>query len=125
MGDREIREALIRHWADLSDQEMVHEIYAEDVVLEFPQSGERLVGLANVRGMRNAYPARVTLTTKRIRGSGNLWVGEHLISYDGGAPMNAVNVLEFRDGKVIHEAIYFGEPWEPPAWRAPWVEVAE
>jgi hypothetical protein len=23
------------------------------------------------------------------------------------------------------ERIYFGEPWEPPAWRAQWVEPME
>ena len=34
----------------------------------------------------------------------------------------AVGIMEFRDGEVIRERIYFGEPWEPPAWRAQWVE---
>ena len=24
--------------------------------------------------------------------------------------------MEFRDDKVVRERIYFGEPWEPPAW---------
>jgi hypothetical protein len=24
--------------------------------------------------------------------------------------------------KVVRERIYFGDPWEPPAWRARWVE---
>jgi hypothetical protein len=33
--------------------------------------------------------------------------------------------MEFRDGKVVRERIYFGEPWEPPAWRARWVERME
>ena len=49
MDDREIRAALERHWSDINDQELVHEIYDEGVVLEFPQGGERLVGRANVR----------------------------------------------------------------------------
>jgi hypothetical protein len=30
--------------------------------------------------------------------------------------------MEFRDDKVVREPIYFGDPWEPPAWRAQWVE---
>ena len=30
--------------------------------------------------------------------------------------------MEFRDSKVLRERIYFGERWEPPAWRAQWVE---
>jgi hypothetical protein len=44
-----------------------------------------------------------------------------------GAPLLAVvvGIMEFRDGKVVRERIYFGEPWEPPAWRAQWVEPTE
>jgi hypothetical protein len=30
--------------------------------------------------------------------------------------------MEFRDGKVVRERIYFAEPWDPPEWRAQWVE---
>jgi hypothetical protein len=122
MDDAAIRAALVRHWSDLENQALVHEIYDDEVVLEFPQGGERLVGLRNVRGMREAYPARVDIAVKRIRGGGALWVSEVVITYDGARPMHAVNIMEIRDGKVIHETIYFGEPWEAPAWRAPWVE---
>ncbi len=59
---------------------------------------------------------------RRMHGSGDLWVTEEIITYDGGKPTHAVNIMEFRDGKVARETIYFGEPWDPPAWRAPWVE---
>ena len=124
MDDQDIRTALERHWSDVNDQETVHEIYHDDVVLEFPQGGERLVGVANVRAMREAYPTSITMTIQRIRGSGDLWVAENVITYHG-KPMHTVNIMEFRDGKVTHETIYFGDPWEPPAWRAQWVELAE
>ena len=124
MDDREIRAALERHWSNINDQDVVHEIYHDDVVLEFPQGGERLVGRANVRAMRDAYPSRLALRTERIRGSGDLWVAENVITYDG-KPMHTVNIMEFRDGKVGRETIYFGDPWEPPAWRAQWVELVE
>ena len=120
--DREIRAALERHWSDITDQAVVHEIYLGDVVLEFPQGGERLVGVANVRAMREAYPAAVTFSIRRIRGGGDFWVTEGVITYDGGSSMRTVTIMEFRGGKVAHETIYFGEPWEPPAWRAQWVE---
>jgi hypothetical protein len=121
MDDQAIRVALERHWSDINDQDAVHEIYHDDVVLEFPQGGERLVGLANIRAMREVYPSTLTMTIQRIRGSGELWVTENVITYDG-KPMHTVNIMEFRDGKVTHETIYFGDPWEPPAWRAQWVE---
>jgi hypothetical protein len=124
MDDPEIRAALERHWSDVNDQDIVHEIYHDDAVLEFPQGGERLVGLANIRAMREVYPSTLTMTIQRIRGSGELWVAENVITYDG-KPMHTVNIMEFRDGKVARETIYFGEPWEPPAWRAQWVEVVE
>jgi hypothetical protein len=39
--------------------------------------------------------------------------------------LNRIEILEFRDGKVTHESIYFGDPWEPPTWRSRWVEVFE
>lgn len=125
MNDEEIRALLKRHWSDIENQDIVHEIYHDDVVLEFPQGRERLVRLANVRAMREAYPAKVATSVQRIRGSGNLWVGEHVLTYDARTPTHAINIMEFRDGKVVHETIYFGEPWEPPAWRAPWIERME
>lgn len=125
MGDEQTRAALRRHRPDIENNAIVHEIYHDDVVLEFPQGGERMVGLANVRGMREAYPATVASTIQRMRGSGNLWVTELLLTYDGAKPTHAVNIMEFRDGKVAHETIYFAEPWEAPAWRAQWVEPME
>ncbi len=124
MDDQAIRARLERHWSDINDQDVVHEIYHDDVVLEFPQGGERLIGLANVRAMREVYPSTLTMTTERIRGSGELWVAENVITYDG-TPMHTVNILEFRDGKVTHETISFGDPWEPPTLGAQWVEVVE
>ena len=93
-------------------------------MLEFPQGGERLVGLTNVRAMRDAYPSALTMTIQRIRSSGELWVAENVITYDG-KPMHTINIMEFRDGKVARETIYFGDPWEPPVWRSQWGELVE
>ena len=46
MEDHDIRAALDRHWAasDANDFEAEHQIYREDAVLEYPQSGERIRG---------------------------------------------------------------------------------
>ena len=46
---------------------------------------------------------------------------EYTIRYDD-RPVMAVGIREFRDSKVVRERIYFGDPWQPPAWRAEWVE---
>lgn len=123
MSEQEIRAALIRHLADPEDRELHDAIRHEDVVLEFPQSGERIVGLAKIRAMREAYPANVSFDIRRIRNSGDLWIMETVVTYDGGSPLHGVAIMEFRDGKMVQETIYGGDPWEPPAWRAPWVEI--
>jgi hypothetical protein len=100
------------------------EIYADDAVLEFPQGGERIRGKANIIAMRSAYPARLDFQMHRMIGREDLWVNEYTIRYDE-KPVNVVGIMEFLDGKVVRERIYFGEPWEPPAWRAQWVERME
>ncbi len=97
------------------------EIYADDAVLEWPQGGERIRGKANIIAFRSTYPARLDFQMHRTIGCHNLWVNEYTIRYDE-RPYRAVGIMEFRDGKVVRERIYFGEPWEPPAWRAQWVE---
>lgn len=122
MKDRDIMVALEHHWSDIEDLDVTHQIYDDDVVVEFPQSGERILGRTNLRAMRAAYPARVSASVRQSRGSGNLWVTELVITYDGKKQLNAVSIMEFHDGKVTHETLYFGDPWEPPAWRAQWVE---
>jgi hypothetical protein len=104
-------------WA-CRDEVRASEIYADDGAVEFPQSGERIRGKANIIAFRTAYPARVHRTV----GRGDLWVNECTVRYDGERPHKGVGIMEFRDGKVFRERIYVGEPWEAPAWRAQWVE---
>ena len=121
MDDEERRTLLLRHWEYAgTDQEIAHEIYADTAVLEFPQSGERFIGVQNFKPWRQQYPEPVAFRTVSIRGAGDLWVVENLISYDGGPWRPTVNILEFRDDKVVRESIYITETWEPPDWRAPW-----
>ncbi|MEJ2861322.1 nuclear transport factor 2 family protein [Actinomycetospora flava] len=120
-ADARTRAGILRYLeATGVDPELGHQIFAEDAVLEFPQSGERFVGRANFLEWRRRYPAQVTMTLRRLVGGGDLWVGEGEIRYDGGDPSYGVTILEFRDGLVVRETIYGGPPWEAPDWRAPY-----
>ncbi|MFL5254816.1 MAG: nuclear transport factor 2 family protein, partial [Rhodopila sp.] len=112
MEDREIRAALDRHWAasDANDFEGEHQIYREDAVLEYPQSGERIRGRQKIQSSRAAQPNRKRFTVRRIIGAGDLWVTEYVITYDG-RPSYTVSIMEFRDGKVARETQYFGDPF--------------
>ena len=124
MGDRETRSALDRHWAasDANDFEAEHQIYREDAVLEYPQSGERIRGRRNIHLSRAAQPSRKRFTVRRIIGAGDLWVTEYVLTYDG-RPSYTVSIMEFSDGKVARETQFFGDPFEPGASRARWVEL--
>jgi ketosteroid isomerase-like protein len=123
MEDRIIQAALDRHWAAsaVGDLETEHEIYHEDVVVEYPQSGERICGRSTIQALRGHHPSKLGFTIRRVIGSGDLWVSEYVITYDG-RPVDTVSIMEFRDGKVAHETQYFADPFDPPAWRAQWVE---
>ena len=93
------------------------EIYADDAVVEWPQGGERVRGKANIIAFRSSYPARQEFELHRITGCHDLWVNEYTIRYDD-RPVMAVGIMEFRDGKVVRERIYFGEPWRPRALQS-------
>jgi hypothetical protein len=52
---------------------------------------------------------------------GDLWITEYTITYQGRLAYT-VSIMEFRNGKVVHETQYFGDPFEAPAWRRQWVQ---
>jgi hypothetical protein len=119
MGDREMRELLERHWAasDADDFAVEHEIYREDAVLHYPQSGEHIRGRYNIQQSRTVQPSRKRFTVQRIIGNGDLWVTELVLTYDG-VPFYTVSVMEFSDGKVARETQYFGQAFKPDPSRA-------
>jgi hypothetical protein len=125
MDDRSIRAALERHWeaSDASDFEVEHEIYREDAVLDYPQSGERIRGRRNIQESRFVQPNKKRFTVRRIVGSGNLWVTEFVLAYND-RPSYAVSIMEFRDGLVAKETQYFADPFDAAASRAHLVERA-
>ncbi len=123
MTDTEIRAALDRHWAaaDASDFEGEHQIYRDDAILEYPQSGERIRGRRNIQASRAAQPNKKRFTVRRILGTAGLWISEFTITYDG-QPSYSVSIMEFEEGKVVRETQYFGDAFEPGPSRAQWVE---
>lgn len=124
METQNIPMAIDRHWAASAagDQAAEHEIYHDDAVCEYPQSGEIIRGRHNLLALRSHHPGKPSgFVVRRIVGEGNLWVTEYVIAY-GDKRANTVSIMEFRDGKVAHETQYFAEPFAAPAWRAQWVE---
>ena len=123
MDDRAVRAALERHWeaSDASDFDAEHEIYREDAVLVYPQSGERIRGRYNIQESRRVQPNMKRFKVRRIIGSGNLWVTEFILTYDG-IPSYTVSIMEFSEGLVVNETQYFADRFDPAPSRAHLVE---
>jgi hypothetical protein len=122
MSDVKAQLELVRmHWENISTNvERSHDLYHEDAVLEFPQSGERFEGRAIFLDWRLRYPAEVAYRVRRVTVRDGLVVVECSVSYNGGPWVMGVQLLEFRGDRVARERIYVTEPWEAPEWRAPW-----
>ena len=106
------------------------EMGTDDMVQEWPQSGERIRGRANIEAVNKNYPASTGTTPKmklrRIVKPGEAWIIEGTIDYGDGIPVSSVSIIETgADGKVVHQTDYFANPFEAPAWRKKWVERKE
>ena len=124
MDEEQIRTAINAHWqaSAIGNITAEHDIYDDDVICDYPQSGERILGRNNLQALRSHHPGKPSgFIVRRIIGKGNLWVTEYTITY-GEEPAYTVSIMEFRNGKVIHETQYFADPFEAPAWRNQWVE---
>jgi hypothetical protein len=123
MKEQEVRELFgerLERLSPAAEDELRH----PDYVLEMPQSGECIRGQDNVRSFREAYPNPPTIQPRRLVGAGNVWVVEAMRT-DNGGQIYVVAVIEFRDGKIWRDTRWFGDPFEPPSWRARWVEHTE
>ena len=124
MQEEQIRQALDQHWqaSAAGDADAEHEIYADDAICDYPQSGERIFGRANLQALRSHHPGKPSgFTVKRILGSGDLWITEFILTYDG-KPFYTVSIMEFSGDKVARETQYFADPFEPGPSRAEWAE---
>jgi hypothetical protein len=126
MGFQENRAALDQHWAASAsgDLQTEHNIYHDNVLCDYPQSGEKIYGRRNLQALRGHHPGKPSgFSVRRILGADDLWVTEYVINYEDKSLLT-VSIMEFQDGKVIHETQYFAEPFEAPAWRSQWVQHA-
>ena len=123
-------------WDRLSDY--VH----DDVLWEYPQSGERFRSLAMVRAQFENYPGlepgqshledviggtRYALTPMytlvAVDGSGDRGTSLIRVGYPDGSLWWAINLYELRDGKIARSRSFFAPDFEPPDWRAPYREA--
>lgn len=124
------------------DWERLPEVMHDDVLFEYPQSGERFRGLANVRAQFENYPdlnpgtselteiigddtyaLTPSYTVIRVEGSGPHGTAVIRVQYPDGSWWWAINMIELRDGRIARSRTYFAPDFEAPEWRAPYREA--
>jgi hypothetical protein len=104
---------------------LMEKFATDDFYQEWPQSGERIRRENSIK-LAQQYSEQTGTSPKMdlggIREAGDLVVIEGTIDYGNGIPVRYVGIAEFRDGKVQRMTEYFADPFEAPAWRAPFVE---
>lgn len=122
MADQSLLLDKVRLYFESPGGDVAHasELYHDDAVLEFPQSGERFEGRATFTEWRSQYPADVGLRVRRVTVRDDLVVVELSVNYDGGPAMYGVALWEFRGSKIARERVYVMDGWEAPGWRAAW-----
>lgn len=132
--------AMNRHDYDVLDQ-----LFTEDVVHDYPQSGEVVRGLRNFRATIENYPSglpedsidsdtlRVTasdeirvlapfFTVVRVEGAGSEGTYTLRTRYPDGSTWWTIGFYHLRDGRFDRATVYFAPEFEAPSWRAPYVE---
>jgi len=120
----QIRASLDAHWraSAAGDANAEHDIYADDAICDYPQSGGANPRRSNLQALRSHHPGKPSgFEVKRILGNEDLWITEYTIAYQGRLAYT-FSIMEFRNGKVVHETQYFADPFEAPAWRKKWVQ---
>ena len=124
------------------DWDRFPEVFHQEAVLEYPQSGEIFRGLTNIRAQFENYPgmgpgnselAEVisdetfaltpSYTVIRVEGSGLKGTAVIRIRYPDGSYWWAINLFELHDRRIRRSRTYFAPDFEAPAWRAPYREA--
>ena len=140
MSNRQVVEKWVKGLV-ARDLDMQAEVCAPDMVTEYPQSGERFRGWANIRAVAENYPGGLPkdVTAKvvgsedkwvvgpsfnvlRIEGSGDVYTLFGSANYPDGKTWQVMSLIELKDGKIIKTTEFYAAPFEAPEWRARWTE---
>jgi hypothetical protein len=107
------------------DYDVVGEELADDAIVDWPQSGERIVGRQACMNVYRNYPGGSPRYELRpTTGGPDVFTVEARGDY-GGDIVYLTSIVEFRDGKIAHQTDYFANAFEAPDWRAQWVQRPE
>jgi ketosteroid isomerase-like protein len=98
-------------------------VLADEFVLDWPQSNERIRGRANFGRMNSEYPAqgRWTFTINALVADADSAVTDVAVS-DGAIHGRAISFFTIVDGKITYIREFWPDPFPAPANRAHLVE---
>lgn len=112
----------IRKSFEDEDWSALRNLYHEDAIQEWPQSGERFVGRDNIVAVAQTYPGLPEIKGFRVVAEADsMAVTELLLDY-GGRPYLAIGITEVDEGLVRKRTEYWNEPFEAAEWRSEWAE---
>lgn len=137
-------QALFEHVIEIMnnrDWDALGDVYHDDYVEEYPQSGEVFRGLAMARAVRENYPGgfvdqgvddrvpRVigsvpewvrtpSFTVVRVAGTGDTATATFRTRYPDGSSWWIVTIFEVRGDKIAKGTMFFAPLFDPPEWRA-------
>lgn len=120
---------IVQHFWQLmasNDFRSVGAVLADDYVLEWPQSKERIRGRDRFAAMNAEYPAhgRWMFTIHRLLGNDTEVVSDVGVT-DGVQVGRVISFFTVVDGKISRQVEFWPEPYEAPANRAHLVEPIE
>ena len=140
-ASRQIFERYLRALAE-RDMSALRELTHPDFEDLYPQSGELIRGFANLEAVITNYPGGTTglglerivggedrfvrsplFTIIRVEGDEGALTGIQRVRYQDGSVWMIIALCQLKDGLVHRMESYFAPLFDPPAWRAPWVEV--
>ncbi|MEW2445968.1 nuclear transport factor 2 family protein [Streptomyces parvulus] len=106
-----------RDWAGLGA------LLADDLVVEWPVSGERIVGRADFVGVNAEYPEGWSIRVLRVVSDGETVVSEVEVPHETMGVHRVVSLWTVRDGRITVGREYWTEPGSDPSprWREAFV----
>lgn len=105
------------------DWEGLGGLLADDLVVEWPVSAERIVGRADFVSVNAEYPEGWSIHVLRIVADGEVVVSEVEVPHDTIGVHRVVSIWTVRDGRIVAGREYWTEPGSDPSpeWRAAYV----
>jgi ketosteroid isomerase-like protein len=107
-----------RYWAGVA------ELVAEDAVVEWPLTAERIVGRDNFVAVNREYPEGWSARVLRVVAEGDQVVSEVEVVHQEAGLFQAVSLWTVRDGRIVQGREYWTSPGSEtrPQWREPYTE---